>query len=160
MNSYTIKPLGTVVFFALLLQVGLISLEYAGSKTPSKAVVSYARAYYKLDPAMADLLCDPQAADDYLYNAVRDAGERGFSKKFTRHALSHIETDTEYLDRTHAVVHLTAHRRISVNPVYAYIAGIFRMGNTHEVEESFQVRLEDGTWKVSDSSLPLSMSLT
>jgi hypothetical protein len=99
------------------------------------------------------------AVDNYLYEAKEDAAERGFSENFAKYMLYHVETQTEYLDDASAVVHLTAHRRMEINPVFAYIAGIFRIGDTYPVDASIHVKRENGQWRVCESSLlPLKTS--
>jgi hypothetical protein len=93
------------------------------------------------------------AVDNYLYDARFDAAERGFGEDFAKYALYHVETRTEYLDDATAVVHLTAHSRLEINSIYAYVAWLFRIGDTYEVDASIRVKLEDGDWRVCMSSL-------
>lgn len=93
------------------------------------------------------------AVEKYLYKARKDATERGFDENFAKYTLYHIETRTEYLDDATAVVHLTAHRRLQINPVYAYIGRLFRIGETDKVDASIRVKLEDGRWRVCPTSL-------
>ena len=93
------------------------------------------------------------AVEDYLYDARLDAAERGFGENFAKYTLDHIETRTEYIDENNALVHLTARSRLRINPVYAYVARLFRIGDTYEVDESIQVKLVDGRWQVCESSL-------
>lgn len=97
------------------------------------------------------------AVENYFYEAGTDAAERGFGKNYAKYSLSHIDTRTEYLDDATALVHLTGHRRLAINPLYAYVARLFRIGEPYEVDESIQVKLEDGRWRVCESSL---LSLT
>ena len=143
-------PLVIVVLIGLLLQVGLIFLDCIHS--PSDTAVRYIEAYYKLDPAMAKWSCDDANVSDHIYDATAEAAERGFGKGYAKYALSHIETRTEYLDDTTAVVHLTAHRRLDINPLYAWVARLFRMGKTDEVDQSIVVKLENRHWRVCQSS--------
>jgi len=165
MTRKDFSTLAIVVLIGLILQVGLIALDCTHS--PSDTAVSYAEAYYKLDPAMAKWLCDGTAdascdnpsavcpnttAADHIYNATANAAERGFGKGVAKYTLSHIETRTQYLDDTTAEVHLTARSRLAINPLYAWVARLFRMGETHEVEETIRVKLEDGSWRVCQSS--------
>jgi hypothetical protein len=153
MTRKNISSLAITVLVGLILQIGLIFTEC--TDTPSKTAVSFVEAYYRLCPSMAEWLCDESAADDYLYEAAANAGERGFSKKLAKYSLSHIEAQTEYIDDTTAIVHLTAHRRLAINPLYAWVAWLFQMGKTYDVDEHFEVKLKDGQWRISESSLPL-----
>lgn len=207
MNRKNITSLAAVVVFGILVQAGFAAWDC--KSTPADTAVSFARAYYGLNPSMAKWMCNTPSApcgesgcdsesapcpknccdkdsancpktdcdkkptkcakadcgtapvkcvnsvvEEYLYNAGADAAERGFNKNFAKYALSHIETRTEYLDDTTAMVHLTAHRRVSINPFYAYVAQLFRIGDTHEVDRNIRVvKLEDGRWRVCKSSL-------
>jgi hypothetical protein len=168
MTRKEISSLVIVVFIGLLLQVGLIALDC--TQAPYKTAVSYARARYALNPSMARYLCSGSGessctnessechnaeVEDLIYNATLKAAERGFEKSIAKYTLSHIETHTEYLDdaNTTAVVHLTATRRMAINPLYAFVARLFKMGNTYEVDESIRLKkLEDGQWRVCSSS--------
>ena len=160
MTRKNIISLAVIVLLGLLLQAGYVALD--ATQTPADAAVSYARAYYQLCPSMARYLCDsPSAAntraavDEYIYATTAETAERGFGKNLAKYALSHIETRTEYQDKKNAVVYLTARRRVAINPVYAYVARLFRLGETFEVNARIQLQLKDGRWRVCDSSLPL-----
>jgi hypothetical protein len=161
-----ISYLVIVVLVGLILQVGLVALDC--TQAPYKTAVSYVKARYGLCPSMASYLCGgsgescdknestkcSSGADDYIYEATADAAERGFDKGVAKYALSHIETHTEYIDDTNttAVVHLTATRRMAINPLYAYVASIFSIGETYEVEESVRLKKKNGQWRVCGSS--------
>lgn len=151
-----ISSLVIVVLVGLLLQVGLIFLD--GTTSPSKTAVRYAKAYYKLSPASSKWLCgnaSEASIGDHIYNATAEAAERGFGKVYAKYTLSHIETRTEYLDDTTAVVHLKAHRRRAINPFYVWVARLFSIGKVHEMDASILVKIEDGNWRVCHSSSQL-----
>jgi hypothetical protein len=93
------------------------------------------------------------AVENYLYKAKQDAAERGFGENSAKYTLYHIETQTEQIDDTTALVHLTAQRRLEINPLFAYVGRLFRIGETYAVDASIRVKLEDGRWRVCDSSL-------
>lgn len=156
-----------VVLFGLILQVGLIFLDCTNS--PSDTAVNYLKAYYKLSPDMSEWLCggtcesscanksaacENSKVADHIHNAIAEVANRGFEKGYAKYTLSHIETRTEYLDDTHttAEVHLTAHRRLAINPLYVVVAKLFRIGETHEVDETIRVENKDGRWRVCQSS--------
>lgn len=168
MTRNNIASLVIVVLIGLLLQVGLVFLDC--TQSPSDSAVRYIKAYYKLSPSMAKYICDGSSeaacgnqsdayasskVSDHIYNATAEAAERGFGKGFAKYSLSHIETRTEYLDDATAVVHLTARRRLAINPLYTWVARLFRMGETREVDESIHVKLENGRWRVCLSSSQL-----
>jgi hypothetical protein len=173
MTRKNIASLAIAVLIGIVIQAGFIALDC--TNTPSDIAVSYAKAYYKLCPSMAQYLCGTSSekccqnketcsknesatcantgVEDYIYNATADAAQRGFKKNFTKYTLYHIETHTEYLDDSTAVVHLTAHKRLSINPLYAYVARLFDIGDTYEVDEHIRVKHEGGSWRVCASSL-------
>jgi len=152
MTRKNFTSLAIVVLIGLLLQVGLIFLDCPHS--PSNTAVQYAKAYHKLSPSEAKWICSSACskAADHIYEATSEAAERGFDQGYAKYALSHIETHTEYLDDTTAVVHLTAHRRLAINPLYVWVARLFRIGDSDEVDGTIRVRLEDGHWRVCRSA--------
>lgn len=158
MTRKNISSLAIVVLIGLVLQIGFVALDC--THTPADTAVSFVRDYYNLSPDMNRWLCDASSgqcsrsvADDHIYEATADAAERGFDKGFAKYTLYHIETHTEYLDETTALVHLTAFRRIAINPLYAYVARLFSIGDTYEVDQNIVVKFEDEQWRVCRSSL-------
>jgi hypothetical protein len=148
-----IITLALVLILGLLLQAGFVAIDC--KDTPHGSAVAFAKAYYKLDPNMACWICEDQlnAGEDniveqYLYGVKTETAKRGFDNKFAKYMLYHIKTKTDYKSDTEAVVHLTARRRMAINPVFAYVAGIFHLGETSEFDESLQVVFKDGRWKV------------
>jgi ferredoxin len=174
MTRKEISTLAIVVVFGLLLQVGLIALDC--TQSPHDTAISYVEARFALNPSMAQYLCGnscgscnaPVAScpvsnkicpksdvNDHIYTTTANAAERGFEKSFAKYSLSHIETHTDYLDDTTAMVHLTATRRITTNPLYLYVANLFDLGKTYEVDEKILVKHANGKWRVCNSSGPL-----
>jgi hypothetical protein len=134
--------------------------------TPNKAVVEFSKAYFQLDRSMAERICKEQLANDdvdivdqYLYLTAIEASERGFDINFMKNKLYHIETETLSKNDTTAKIRITGKTRIAVNHVYPIVAGLFNIGATHEVNETFNVIKEDNRWKVCGNlfSLPLIM---
>ena len=146
------------IFIGLAIQAIYLGLE--SKDTPAKAVVEFAKAYYMLDPAMAKRLCnelrsdeDPDDVDQFVYRVAVEGNKRGFNKCFMRSKLYHIETRTTPRGDHKALVHFTAKKITAINPVYAIVAQIFKIGETREVDKEFNVVLEDGLWKVCDRDL-------
>jgi hypothetical protein len=172
MTRKDLSSLAIVVIFGLILQVGLVFLDCTNS--PSNTAVNYIKAYYRLSPDMSKWLCtsgdafsSPGAAEttcpkktaacenpiaaDHIYEVTAAAAEGGFGAGYARYTLSHIKTHTKYLDNTTAEVHLTAHRRRAINPFYVWVARLFRLGETHEVDQTIRVERIDGRWLVCQS---------
>ncbi len=159
MNNRIIT-LSLVLIVGLLLQAGFVAVDC--KDTPYGSAVSFAKAYYKLDPDMARWICDDQLTVDgnnvveqYLYQVKTNTAKRGFDDSMAKYMLYEVKTKTDYKSDTEAVVHLTAHRRMAINPVFAFVAGIFGLGETFEFDESLQVVLKEGRWKVCGSLFDL-----
>ena len=131
--------------------------------SPNKAVVEFSKAYFQLDPSMADRICKKQltrddidVVDQYLYLALKEADKRGFHISFLKNKLYHIETEILSKNDATAKVRITGKRRVAINHVYPIVAKLFNIGATHEVEETFDVVKENSRWKVCGNlfSLP------
>jgi len=143
----------SVVIVAFVLQAALIIADHHDS--PGKAAVEFSRAYFKLNPSMANWLCseitaeeDGNVVSDYLYRMAAEARENGFEPGWMKMALSHIELETKMINASTAEVHITCSRRRSMNPVFGIVSKIFLLGETNKVDETLTVVKEDGSWKV------------
>jgi hypothetical protein len=130
--------------------------------SPSKAVVQFSKAYFKLDKSMSKRICkkrvaseDGDAVDQYIYLAAKEAKERGFGISFMKNKLYDIETETISKKDNEAQVRITGKIRVSINPVYPIVAKLFNIGATHKVDETINVIKEDGKWKVCGNLLSL-----
>lgn len=126
--------------------------------SPGKVAVEFAKTYFQLDKSMSDLICmeyrrvgDTDAVDEYIHSIAEKARERGFGHSFMRNKLYHIETETDYHNDTEATVRITGKRRISINPVYTYIANLFNIGEIYEIDETVRAIKEEGKWKVCEN---------
>ena len=145
--------LAAVVIVAFILQLVLVFADH--HESPGKAAAEFSKAYFKLNSNMNNLLCseitgdgESDVVDDYLNRVADEARAQGFDPSWMRTAMAHIETETRMLDENTAEVEITCTRRRSVNPVYAVVARIFFLGETHEVEETLTVVKEEDGWKV------------
>jgi hypothetical protein len=141
------------VLIGVILQGILILADC--TPTPGKAAVEFAKAFYRIDPAMSSLLCsknleinEGRVVETYIQGMNREARERGFGLNNMKYMLYHIETHTRRIDDNTAEVKLTASRRVSINPVYALVAKFFLIGETYQVNELMTVVKEDSRWKV------------
>ncbi|MBW2193493.1 MAG: hypothetical protein JRF27_06870 [Deltaproteobacteria bacterium] len=153
---------GNKILIIAMVILGGIALQAAfammdNKETPHRAVVEFSKAYFKLDAAMADRLCEEQqfvddvdVVDQYIYEAVKDIKERGFGKNFAKNKLYTVETHTTFQGADKALVSLHGKRRIAVNPVYPIISKLFSLGETYTVDAEMNVVKEDGKWKVCD----------
>ena len=146
-------PIIVAILVGVLLQGILILADCA--PTPDKAAVEFAKAFYRIDPAMSSLLCrknlemgEGRVVENYIQEVTQEARDRGFGLNNMKYTLYHIETETRRISDTTAEVNLTATRRVSINPLYALVAKFFLIGETYQVNELMTVVKEDGRWKV------------
>ena len=157
-------PLLVVICLGVVVQLILIPLDCAS--TPHDTALDFTKAYLKIDPSMQRYLCeDSKTVDDvdmvaqYIYDMSKNAKDRGFDTSYLKSKLYHVMTHTTYRNDSEASVSITAHKRTAINPVFALVAKLFFIGETHPFEETLEVVKEDGKWKVCGSPLALHESL-
>jgi hypothetical protein len=147
-------PIVLVILAGILLQVLLI---FGDSRPlPHRTAIAFSKAYFQLDPVMGKLLCtdlrgDEEADPVTLLRERRfdEARERGFPFGMMRANLYHVDSHTEFSeDGDQARVRITAVRRTAVNPIYAWVARLFSINETHHLEETLELVKEEGAWKV------------
>lgn len=146
-------PVVFVILAAFALQVAFIFSDC--KDTPARAAVAFTKAYYRVDPAMADFLCRKQLKIDgrdlvekYVRRVEKEARDRGFGLNYLKNTVYHIETYTRMIDDNTAAVRMHANRRTAINPVFALIGKFFLIGETHKIDETIPLVKEDGKWKV------------
>jgi hypothetical protein len=65
-----------------------------------------------------------------------------------KNELYHIETEIISQNDTDAQIRITGQRRVAINPVYPIVTKVFNIGGTYNVDETINVKKEDGKWKV------------
>ena len=145
--------IASVVIIAFVLQLVLIISDH--HESPGTAAVEFSKAYFKLNEAMTDRLCseltddgESEVVNDYINRVADEARADGFDVSWMRMSLSDIEIETQMVDDSTAEVQITFDRRRSVNPLFAIVAKIFFLGETHKVEETLTLVREDERWKV------------
>jgi len=145
-----------VFVIAMFLQVVFAFAD--GVETPTRAAVEFSKAYYRLDPAMANRLCEDLRSDEeidlveqLIHRNTEEARKRGFQMSWMKRKLYHIETTTISRDENMATIHLTGVVRMEINPVFAWVASIFSLGDTHDVDHVLELVNENGRWKVCGS---------
>ncbi len=148
-----IVVIGAVVIVFFILQIALIGIDRNGS--PGAVAIDFSKAYFYLDAGMADMLCseltgdeDTNVVDDYIHRVAAEARAEGFDPSWKKMALAHIDLQTQMVDENTAQIQITGQRRRSINPVFAAVATIFRLGETYAVEETLTVVKEEDGWKV------------
>ena len=147
------SPIALSVLAALILQAIFV---FADSKdTPGMAAIEFSKAYFMLNPTMADRLCadrkmigDIDTVNHYIHIVSQKAGARGFRLEFMKNRLYNIKTKTLRIDDTSAEVRLKGRKRFAMNPLYAIVAQIFGLSKSHEVDQTLSLVKKDGSWKV------------
>jgi hypothetical protein len=123
--------------------------------TATGAAIEFAKAYFLLDESMSKRLCGDLSADgekdwarDLILRTSDEAKLRGFDPGMLRYTLEHIHSQTIRQDAGSAEIHLTAVKRVCINPVFAWVAKLFRLGETQPVSAMLELVKEDGKWKV------------
>lgn len=149
-----------VIILAFILQVVLIIADKR--EIPAEAAIEFTQAYFKLDRAMADRLCNQiseeaegDVVDDYLNRVAEEAKVMGFDLNYMKYALSHIEAATEMEDENTAKIRITADRKRYLNPLFGIVAQLFFLTESYEVEETLTLVKEDGQWKVCGAPFEL-----
>ena len=149
-NNSTVWAL--VLLLAMFLQVAFVFADR--NETPSRAAVEVSKAYFRLDPAMADRICeerrmvdDVDVVETYLNQMQQEASARGYDLRMMKKGLYHIETEVLSSSEQEARVQISGVLRTRVNPVYAWVAGLFHLGETVPVEGVVDLVKEDGEWK-------------
>lgn len=143
----------SVLILALILQGLLIIGETR--ETPEKAAIEFSRAYFWLDPSMAERLCSEfvrKSASDpiqaYLTHIGDTARSMGYGPDYMKQDLYQIEARTLRQGDMEAEVLLTATRKRAINPVFGAIGEAFGLTTPHRVEATLHLLLEEGRWKV------------
>lgn len=149
------NKIGSIAFavvIGVILQLVFIQIE--SRDTPSRAAIEFTKAYFKLDKSMSEYLCkelseeDSDLVDDYIDKMADEARELGFGFNYMRSVLHGIHTQVIEIGDSEAQIRLQAKRKRYINPVYTIIGGLFSLGETYPVDETINLKKEDGRWKV------------
>lgn len=150
-----------IIFLGALLQIAFVAADARQNK-PYAVATNFAKAYFKLDPSMSQYLCnlltedeDTDVVDEHIYLKTQEAQRRGFQKSFMKNSLYAIHTKTEIVSDREAQVRITAKRRISICPFFAWVAQIFWIGETYSVDTTLDMVKEDNIWKVCGAPMTL-----
>lgn len=154
-NYRDLSTIALIVLFGVFLQLLFVSAEL--KETPERAAVSFAKAYYRLDPDMRDRVCqqlleDGDPVDALIHSAAVEARQRGFSPSYMKSQLFHVRTDVLSQDAETAQVQLLCERKKAIHPAFAYFAKMWHIGETYHEEAVIELVMEDGKWKVCNES--------
>ncbi len=145
--------IAAVIVAAFILQIVLVVIDR--HESPGKAAVQFSKAYFKLNKAMEKRLCgditedgESDVVSDYLHRVADQARSEGFDVSWMKMALIHIKTESQMVADNVVEVRISCNRRRAANLVFALVAKIFSLGETHKVEETLTLVKEDNRWKV------------
>jgi len=125
--------------------------------TPNKAVAEFAKAYYQFDKCtLADRLCnesktvdDVNTVDSYIGNSYQKAKSLGYGMYYMKEKLYDVKTYTvEKTGYTKAKIRLVCERKPPLQSFFTRRPAV-------EVDETFDLVLEEGKWKVCGSPFSL-----
>ena len=153
-------PLLVVICLGIIVQALLIPLDCISK--PHDTAVAFTKAYLKLDASMAEYLCEDSRTIDeidmvaqYIHDMTQEAKDRGFGKSYVKNQLYHVLTHTTYTSDSEATVSIHAKTRTAINPVFAWVAKLFFIGETRPFDQTLEVVKVDNQWKVCGSPLSL-----
>jgi hypothetical protein len=156
------KGMFLTIVIVIICGIILQGLFYMAERkdSPQKAAVEFAKAYYGLNPAMADRLCEKEKTVDdvdivnkYIDSVAVEAAQRGFGIDFFKYGLFNIGTSVISADVDTAVIRITGRKKVKINPFYMLVARLFDIGETTYVDETINLVKEDGMWKVCGNNL-------
>jgi hypothetical protein len=146
MQKIKLAPIFSAIIIGALLQVLFIFSDI--KDTPSKAVIEFTTAYFKVDESMADRLCDERRVVDgtdvvekYIHMKTREAEERGLSMFYLRDKLYNPRTESVRKDTASAEIRLTAKTK---PPLKSF----FTQEDYSQIDEIITVINDNGKWKV------------
>lgn len=153
-----------VVALAVCLQVVFVFADC--KQTATGTAIDFSKAYFLLDSDMDTYLCDALIGDEaesaaaaHVLAMQTEADERGFGIGMVRRIITHVETETLAQDGESATIHLSGSSRTCIHPVFAYVAKLFRLGQTYTFEETLELIKENGRWKVCGTPYGLSLDV-
>lgn len=153
-----------IAVLCLALVVQVVAIFADTRDTPVKAAVGFAKAYFNVDPAMANYLCnefieqeDQNLVQDYIDQVADEARQSGFEPNYMRMRLFAVHTEVLSESESEAEVRITATARRNINPVFTIIAKLFYIGESHPVDETLSLIKEEGRWKVCGGAFSLAV---
>jgi len=134
-----------VIACGVLVQIGLLLVQC--QDTPNQAAIDFARAYYRFDPQMADMLCEEirsqgglDQVDEFIYQAHKTAGDRGYGIYLLKNKLYNVKTKTISQAAGKVEIRVIADRKPPLKSFFSHEA--------YKVDEIITVTQEGGRWKV------------
>ena len=139
------------------------SYALAEGNSPTQVVKDFAKAYYMLEPSMADYLSqdalinknEVDMVELYLRLQEADAHSRGYKTSYLQMKPILMKTTVLSMDDSSAQIQIEATTIRSINPLYRIMGFIFGLLEEHEVQDTIAVVNEDGVWKIGPGAFNL-----
>ncbi len=151
-------PVLMVAIVGAFLQLIFISVD--NKDTATGAAIEFVSAYYMLDSdAMKSRIHEDSATqgevdllDEYLHAKKTEAAQRGFNLSYLQFSLSHVDAKVIELGEEKAEIMIHAKKRRCIHPVFTFVAKIFFIGQSHDVDQTYKLVKVEGKWKVTDGA--------
>ena len=149
-----------------VLLIGLVlpaSSAWAEGNTPAQVVKEFTKAYYMLEPSMADFLSedalvnknDVDTVELYLRLQENDAYSRGYQTSYLQMKPILMKTTVLNMDDSSAQIQINATTIRSINPLYRIVGYVFCILEEHEAQDTIRLVKEDGAWKIGPGAFDL-----
>jgi len=126
-------------------------------------VKDFTKAYYMLEPSMADFLSEDALINEndvnmvelYLRLQENDAYNRGYQTSYLQMKPILIKTTVLSMDDASAQIQINATTIRSINPLYRIVGYVFCILEEHEVEDTISLVKEEGAWKIAPGAFDL-----
>ena len=141
---------------ALVIGLCLSTPCWAEGNAPTQVAKDFTKAYYMLNPSMADFLSkdgltnenDVNMVNLYLRLQETDATNRGYKLSYLQMQPILIKTHVLSMDDSSAQIQMDVTNIRSINPLYRMVGYIFGLLEEHQVQETLSLIKEDGVWKI------------
>ncbi len=155
-----------LILLVAALLIGLCfsaSAAFAEGDVPTQVVKDFTKAYYMLDPVMADFLSkdarinknDVDMVELYLRLQATDAYNRGYKTSYLQMKPILMKTTVLSMDDSSAQIQINATNIRSINPLYRIVGFVFGMLEKHEVQDTLTLVKKDGVWKIGPGAFDL-----
>lgn len=160
------KKRSRLISLVATLLIGLVlhaSSAWAEGSAPAQVVKDFTKAYYMLEPSMADFLSEDALTNENDVNMVElylrlqdnDAYSRGYKTSYLQMKPILMKTKVLSMDDVSAQIQINATTIRSINPLYRIVGYVFCILEEHEVQDTITLVKEDGAWKIGPGAFNL-----
>ena len=139
------------------------SSAWAEGNAPTQVVKDFTKAYYMLDPSMADFLSEDALINEndvdmvelYLRLQESDAYSRGYQTSYLQMKPILMKTTVLSMDDSTAQIQINATTIRSINPLYRIVGYVFCILEEHESQDTITLVKEEGAWKIGPGAFDL-----